>query len=340
MRELHAATGGAWGGTKVDENFTELLCNVLGRDFIEQYQKICPQIWLNFMLKFENLKKKVRVDDSASLNIPLPFGIDVKYKEITGKDFVAEIRKCSNMGVAFSQGNFTIKHPTAKQLFQPVINKMINHIEDLLGNRITHPCKYFFLVGGFSESKYLQQTVMDRFAGRLDVLIPNESQMSVIRGAVKFGHEPLRIKSRIARRTYGCDYSETFESGKHNPAKLKVVDGVPNCTDLLKVFLKKGEEVQVGTKKTLSFVPGSSDQTAMGFNFYCLDDRPKDVQYVDEPGVKNLGKATVQMPDTRGGTTREVELVVIFGGTEIEIYAKDATSGNIAKTKLDFFAGQ
>lgn len=34
VKELHAATGGAWGGTKVDENFVNLLIEILGENFI------------------------------------------------------------------------------------------------------------------------------------------------------------------------------------------------------------------------------------------------------------------------------------------------------------------
>jgi hypothetical protein len=33
LRELHRASGGAWGGTKVDDAFEIFLGNLLGKDF-------------------------------------------------------------------------------------------------------------------------------------------------------------------------------------------------------------------------------------------------------------------------------------------------------------------
>ena len=59
IKELHTATGGAWGGTKVDENFVNLLRRVLGDRFIDHFQKRNPQQWLVFMTGFEKLKKNV-----------------------------------------------------------------------------------------------------------------------------------------------------------------------------------------------------------------------------------------------------------------------------------------
>lgn len=107
----------------------------------------------------------------------------------------------------------------------------------------------------------------------------------------------------------------------------------------MKVFLVKGEEVQIGMNKSLSFVPGHSKQTAMGFKFYCIDDKPKEIQYLDDPGVKLLGTATVEMPDISKGRNRSVALEVTFGGTEIQLHAYDVMSGNSAKLKLDFCTG-
>ena len=37
VKELHHATGGAWGGTAVDKRFENLLSDVLGANFLNRY---------------------------------------------------------------------------------------------------------------------------------------------------------------------------------------------------------------------------------------------------------------------------------------------------------------
>ena len=36
VKELYAATGGAWGGTQIDANFVQLLSDVLGSNFVNR----------------------------------------------------------------------------------------------------------------------------------------------------------------------------------------------------------------------------------------------------------------------------------------------------------------
>lgn len=52
--------------------------------------------------------------------------------------------------------------------------------------------KSIILVGGFSESRLLQEKLKENIKGKTFV-IPNECGLSVLKGAVLYGHSPLSI---------------------------------------------------------------------------------------------------------------------------------------------------
>lgn len=58
---------------------------------------------------------------------------------------------------------------------------------------------------------------------------------------------------------------------------------------------------------------------------------------ITEPGVKRIGTIEVQPSGTKRGLNRQLELSMFSGGTEITATARDIASGNMAKTRFDFF---
>ena len=57
------------GCTKVDENMTKLLGEILGHDFVQMYQSDFPQAW--FRLKIDLEVKKKSDKKSEHLTIPV-----------------------------------------------------------------------------------------------------------------------------------------------------------------------------------------------------------------------------------------------------------------------------
>lgn len=340
MKELHAATGGAWGGTKVDDNFITLLSRAVGQKFVDTYRETCPQQWLQLMINFEKVKRAAKPDGKSTINLQLSWDMGQKYSEVMGGQKIDQVirENGGKLGIKFNNGMLIIEHKMVKQLFEPVLRNITNHIEELLKDRKLQPCQYFFLVGGFSESEFLQKAIRDKFGGRIDILIPSEAQMSVIKGAVLFGHNPTEIKSRVARKTYGYNTVVEFNAEIHNALKLKTYDDIDYCGDIFRAFVQQGDEVSIGNVIKRNHTPVEADQTGMDITYYCMDGLPKSVQYTDDPGMQKLANIHVDMPNLEGGRDRKVEVSIQFGGTEIHISAIDKLTGNKAATKLDFFA--
>lgn len=77
------------------------------------------------------------------------------------------------------------------------------------------------------------------------------------------------------------------------------------------------------------------DEKQIKYSFYAASN--SSAMLVTDTGVKRIGSVVVQSPETWRGMDRELEVSMYFGGTEITATARDISSGNIAKTTLDFF---
>ena len=72
------------------------------------------------------------------------------------------------------------------------------------------------LVCGFSESNVVHSAIKRTFPD-MTVIIPNETGLAVLKGAVIFGHNPSVIMFRVSRYTYGVDVINEFKSGLYPP---------------------------------------------------------------------------------------------------------------------------
>ena len=59
-------------------------------------------------------------------------------------------------------------------------------------------------------------------------------------------------------------------------------------------------------------------------------------RYTDEFDVFEIGKVVVKMPDTTGGLQRRIQVVMRFGRTEIEVRARDMSTGKETEATLRF----
>jgi len=153
---------------------------------------------------------------------------------------------------------------------------------------------------------------------------------------VLFGKKPAKITERVMSITYGAGCSRRFIRSVHPEEKKVVVDGREKCTDLLNIFVKEDEVVQIGKKFTSTFRLLHANNNEFTGVFYSASS--PDSKFTTDPGVTMLGSVTVSSPDTWRGKEREIEVSMYFGRTEITATARDVSSGNVAQTTIDFLA--
>ncbi|XP_066029961.1 heat shock 70 kDa protein 12A-like isoform X1 [Pocillopora verrucosa] len=342
INEIFHATGGDYGGTKVDKEFEDHLDKIFGKIFMDEFRRAHPSDWLELMNDFEVKKRSDRVMTGEITRIRLPANFINLLRHESAANYNAIIKKhlgkdYDDKEVKISKDYLCLGPRTMKSLFQPAIASIVDHLKGLLKKKELREVKLLFLVGGFSESPLLQARIREVFNGKYNILIPNDAQTAVVKGAVMFGKRPDIVVERCLSETYGTDIYQDFITGYHDMNKLVLVEGVPKCKDIFSILAKENEKVKIGHyKETFKYKPVRSSQTKIGFNFFTS--RSPNVRYITDAGVRKLpGCFSVVSPDTSKGTNRSIELRLYFG-TELKVVGVDLETGNEASTYIDFLS--
>ncbi|XP_062577564.1 heat shock 70 kDa protein 12A-like [Saccostrea cucullata] len=331
IRELFRATGGAWGGTVIDQQFINLLFRIFGEEFIKAFHSQFPKDYVELLQDFE-IKKR---GESESVRVSLPYNFcNFSHEGKSVQDCIKHYAEKSGPAVKFSSGKLVLSSETVDSLFKDPLDQINDHIENLLKRPKLRDLNYIFLVGGFAESAKLQSSIKKAFSDRVTVLVPEEASLAVVKGAVAFGCDPSSICQRICRYTYGVGSYLPFEDGKHRDDLKVVSDELVLCKNILQVWAECGEVIGHNEVWRETYTPIITNQRGIIFEFF--KSGKKNVHYTDEESVEKCGCLVVEMPDMTGDKERAVDLEVIFGGTEIKVVGYDHTSKTHRETYIDF----
>ncbi|PKC69846.1 hypothetical protein RhiirA1_117194 [Rhizophagus irregularis] len=235
-----------------------------------------------------------------------------------------------------------IDSKTMESIFEPVIQKILCLIKNQLNNT-QETCSAMFLAGGFSESKYLQKRIKERFQDQVKIIsVPAQPMAAIARGAVIYG---LSIKSndlddinnlnntkrvvlsRVLKYTYGIKTATKWE--KEDPIHRKTKDGF---IEIFQCLARRGTKMDINQEITRSRVPIYPDQTEMIHYLYYT--KEYDGEYCDDPGMKLLGKLYIDLPGS--GLDRPVLFGMTFGQMEITATSKNELTGKFYKTTFKF----
>jgi molecular chaperone DnaK (HSP70) len=83
-----------------------------------------------------------------------------------------------------------LNYETVKSFFDRMVDRIVQLIHNQLNK--SNECSAIFLVGGFSESAYLQKVITEEFKTRVNIIeVPPQPQCAVMRGATEFGLNSL-----------------------------------------------------------------------------------------------------------------------------------------------------
>nr|XP_034302784.1 heat shock 70 kDa protein 12A isoform X1 [Crassostrea gigas] len=336
VKELHKANGGDWGGTKVDELFTSFLVNIVGKGVMEAFSSDNKYDFLDLMRDFEIKKRTISPDLNDKVTIKVPISLSETFRKknpginITDVTLNSEYRE----QLTWRGDKIRIEARLVKTLFDGSCKQIVNHLKELFLHPAVNDVASILLVGGFSESLMLQSAIREAFKNK-KVIIPEEAGLAVLKGAVLCGHEPEKISGRICRYTYGVDMITEFDSTIHPNFKKILRNNIEYC-DIFSIHVRVGQIVEVGepqVKKTYTVV--SPNQKAIEFDIYTSHN--KEPTYTTDEGCTNLGKLTIDMPDTSKGIDRKVIVHMTFSGTEIVVTAVDPDNPERAvTTNVDF----
>ncbi|KAL3878564.1 hypothetical protein ACJMK2_030901 [Sinanodonta woodiana] len=336
LRELHAASGGDWGGKKVDKAFYDVLANIVGTSVMRKVNRNDKSDYLDLFREFEVKKRTFNPGMEDRITMKVPLAMCEIYEEESGRSIKEAIdaKRAYKGKISWVRDKMRIEADFAKGLFSESCKQIGKHLEKMFSCPVVKDVSNILMVGGYSESPILQDYIRMKFAGK-KVTVPSEPSLAVLKGAVMFGFKPHVIAERICRYTYGCSMSVPFVRGVHPLDKRYITDhGTENCVDVFEKFAEIGEPIKTYEPQyETARVPANRKQKEITTRIFAsVVENP---MYVTDKSCVYLGTIRVPLVEAEG-LDRRVRLKIYISGTEIEVEAEEENTGETMNAKLEF----
>ncbi|XP_053388659.1 heat shock 70 kDa protein 12A-like, partial [Mercenaria mercenaria] len=163
--------------------------------------------YLDLMRDFQVFKRNVDTTSDKAFIIRIPASLSDVSKEYMQKSFSEAVASSAYAGVMKVVGNkLKMSACAARDLFRKVIDKVTRQMEQCIDDvskiAPARTISLILMVGGFSESQFVQETIKNRFedVDGMKVLVPENAGQAVLKGAVIFGRQQDSITSRRMRQ--------------------------------------------------------------------------------------------------------------------------------------------
>ena len=343
-------TGNDWGGTRINEAFSDMLQKIVGDPNFEKFlasgdhsQQMAA---LNMILYKEFEGQKVYFGQGRTTEGEMIVNLAGKFAKFYDAALEAGVRKMD--GVDYDDDQLFIrKHIVESKLYGPALDGIISCTLDAIRDN-KFKADTFYLVGGFGGCKYVHEKVsaaIKKLKGpRCKVVVPTSPALAVATGAAMWRKEPEKVKARRVDATYGIGISTAFDPKKHDEHYRFYNEErkVHRCDAVFSIFLEKEELAHSNQVMTTDLLPSSQSLEQVSVTIFTTPELG--VQYTrDKNGqstVTAIGKLVIDIPnpDNLPREERIVDITMDFSGTEIQAKAKYRVNGKEVKTVCDFLS--
>ncbi|XP_076117723.1 heat shock 70 kDa protein 12A-like isoform X1 [Mytilus galloprovincialis] len=361
LRELYQATGGCWGGTTIDLEFQILLSTIFGSDIISKINDEYPNEMIDVLLDFEMKKRSYEPGVTSHISIKCPSYLFEVYEKIHGVSIREDVKTtCTGKKVKFVRDKLLIYADTYEGFYTETLDKLVNHLRQLLHVETLSDITTLLLVGGFAESKVIKNSIVTNFP-LVRVINPDDCSMAVLKGAVLFGHDQKAIRSRISKCSYGIGTHVNFHEGIHPETKKRIVNGIEICDDIFDIHVRLGERVEISQPRLEKIyhrrVQPDFSNTA---SLYVYASTSKSPMFVTDDSCTVLGCLSIALSGDKdekvqsalpvdtdkviqsalsGDSNTSVQSVLVsfhYVGTELGVLVRVAKTGKVLGAKFDF----
>ncbi|WAR14048.1 HS12A-like protein [Mya arenaria] len=336
LKEIHTVSGGPWGATKVDEAFCKLLDDLLGKGILSKLKMENMDDYITLLRDFEFKKREIDYDE-GHITIRIPFSL-IELVQRNGHAGILEAIQASpyahdNDIKTADKDKIRVGKTLARRVLFESVKQMCTHVQGILDKPELKCCSAILLVGGFSESPVLQSDFRKSFS-KYNILIPDNPGMTVMKGAVVFGHRSKDIQSRVVQYTYGLKVYKDFDPALHPfERKTKASNGKEKARGCFDKIIEIGQSASSERPVVSRSLQPTGDFKSFDVKLYASTD--KNPQYVDQPNCFLMGEFSVNC-QTSEGKVGSATVGLIFGDTELKVTAKRDDTGE-ETTKLYYY---
>ena len=325
LRELYKASGGAWGGTTVDDAYEDMLVKIFNQNVLNKLREKHMDDYIDIFRTFEVRKRAVSTAMEHDTIISLPTNLVETYTEETELSFKEAVQNSSVSDfITPEKGNkLRIKPAYMRKLFSVATDNITKHISELLSMDAVKGVKTIIMVGGLSESDIVHETVKQSFPD-MNVVVPSEAVLTVLKGAVVFGYKPTAITERISPYTYGLGTAFPFQEGVHPADKLYYYSrDRPWCVNAFAKIIECGRPIKLHEQIREQNIRSPAITTVASFPVYGSTE--PDPQYVTDDSCFFVGDFRIRFPepDNPENLNKRFLVYLTLGDTEIRLEVED-----------------
>ncbi|XP_052818220.1 heat shock 70 kDa protein 12A-like [Mya arenaria] len=345
LREIARSDGDAYGGILVDEAFQEFISDFFERNVVQHLLETKPEEYIDILKSFE-VKKRAFQSNTPSIVLKMPFAFKDAFEdcEVSYDDAIREANeKYAGKAEYMRNGKLKLSADIMKGFFDKAVDGVVKFIQQMRSNDELGMINTVLMVGGFSESKYVQERIENEIPG-VRLVIPTDPSLAVLKGAVLYGKNPRAITERIARFSYGFSVAKPFEEGI-DPEELKIIrNGREYCNDAFKKLITRGEILKRGDAfgDIIGHMVDADNLFALMLSSLLpvvskvYKSTKEDPMYTtEEEECEEIGNLIIPSPPTGWPPVSALVHGIIVGESELHSFACDVKSMKIYEAKFD-----
>lgn len=317
----------------MNTRFLKYFSQVLGSDFMDELKtnNEYKSSWLDFETEIEQKKRELDYDDAGRLKLNISgtfLDLFEKMKGLSLKEHCSSITH-----ISCKRDKLYIHKDVIEQLFRPSVESIVHFLEDIMGEEYSINISDVILVGGFSQCQMISNAVKNACRG-LKVVVPDDADLAVLKGAVIYRHWPEVIYSRRAVFSIGARFLRAWLDGDDIEKQFKNARGERMCKDFFSKFVSKNQEFETNDNATLVVYPLEKNTKVVPVMLFKSEEESP--RYTTDPSCTAFGKSfNVEMSDLKGGLNREVHVTLTMGSTEIKVKGQQMPDGAVKEIQLD-----
>ena len=190
LTELYRASGGPYGGIYVDKEYLKMYDTIFGKEAIDKLKKEDMGEYLTIIREFEAKKRTV----TANYGSCFVTSMSAVLNEMVANEEKIQNIKSSYLKdkVSLVKGKLKLSASLMERFFKDSLENIIDHVQNIL--KSVEDVNMILLVGGYGESPLVQETFRNEFTN-LQIIIPQDCNLAVMKGAALFGHNPMSVTS-------------------------------------------------------------------------------------------------------------------------------------------------
>jgi molecular chaperone DnaK (HSP70) len=274
----------------------------------------------------EKTKRRIAVSTSKTV----PFRINYTVLDNLFKTHFG--RNLSELSVPIEEEEILLGADIVNGIFDSITSTILNEIKKVMQSLKPDDISMIILVGGFANCESLLHKVQQCFSS-IRVIVPVDAGLSVLLGAVLFGHSPLVITSRVTRKTYGVVLDARFNEEKHPISRKFYYKGTCYCSEIFSLIVTQNESILFGTRFSKEYTAKPKQHTAYLVIATSNEDLP---EYYNVKSCRKIGTLEIKIPNP-STLSRTINVDYTFGDTELIVVAteKDTNIKFEAKIVLD-----